>query len=427
MVAPLKLKGSETTGTSDSQNPTIPAGVPVYGIQEMTGTEIADSIIYKILKEFSKIDLAVPKTGDITLLDTVGDNATTDVGDFIDTTRTNAVGTRNAISQLSKVNTTSTSIYQVLTAITGAAIVRPVCWKNGALREMTDEEIFTTIIDPALNKLTNRGLGSYHFSSGAPRDPSTNAILGGTWTSLFSVTDNYKSGQVGSNRVTTTVVEPISGGASVAAGAASISYYVMNASSKNESITYTMWRKTEDASVPSATTPRPLKFVNSAELGKHLTEMTNADILTLLVPFRNAIITSGKGKYTFRATAPTSGVWAKRGDKVEDLLNVLSESNYSWGYARKYTNYYTGYFIHYYTGYFTGYYHTTTTAYYGGRGVTSLGDDYTGVRAKSYTNTYTRADPTTYVNVAVNNYTAPVVSADVLPEITEFLWVKREN
>lgn len=433
MVAPLKLKGSETSGPN-SQNTGYPLGTSIYGIQEMSSTEIQDGIIYRMLKEFAKVNNAAPKTGDITSLDTVGDLATINIGLYVDTNRVYDVGTRAAVNTLNRTTSTETNVYQVLTSVSGT-VTRPVCWRDGAAREMTDQEIFDTIIDPALNRMTNRGLGSYHFSVGTPTDPSGNPVSG-TWNSVFTLSDKYKTGVVSQTSAATFVVvgaayATFGGYAGVyfvpgVQTTTSIASYTVTGSNTPQTTNYTLWRKVEESSPPTSL-PRPLKFANTAERGKHLVEMTNAEILSLLIPFRNAIINTGKGRYLFQESSPTSGTWARRGDAVVDLLNVLSESSYTWGYARTYTRTYTGYYIHYYTGYYTGSYRTQSQAQYGGWTAYYVGDWFSGPRTKWYTTAFVKNDVTGFATAGLTTYTSPVVSAASLVQSTDYLWVKRAN
>jgi hypothetical protein len=156
--------------------------------------------------------------------------------------------------------------------------------------------------------------------------------------------------------------------------------------------------------------------------------MTNAEILSLLIPFRNAIVTGGKGRYLFQQSSPTSGTWAKRGEAIEDLLNILSEGTYSWGYAKKYTTSFTGYYTTYYTGYYTGSYRTTRSGTYNGYGAWSYaGDWFSGPRVKNFATSYVRDKVAGFATAGTTTYTTPVVSALALVQSTDFLWVKRAN
>lgn len=432
MVAPLRLKGSETAGPN-SQNPSYPVGTKIYGLQEMSSSEIQDGIIYRLLKEFAKVDTVTPKTGDITDRDTVGDVANMNVGVFSDTDRVNDVGARAAIATLSRVTTLERNVYQVLNTVSGT-ITRPVCWRDGGAREMTDQEIFDTIIDPALNRMTNRGLGSYHFSNGTPKDPTAGTDLPGTWTSVFELTDKYKTGVVPSTSAATFTTigatrDSQTNEAYFVPGVtttASIAFYTVVGSNTNTTTRYTLWRKTEEASPPT-TLVRPLKFANTSDRGKHLVEMTNAEILSLLIPFRNAIVNNGKGRYLFQQSSPTSGTWARRGDAIVDMLNVLSEGSYTWGYAKTYTNSFTGYYTSYYTGYYTGAYATRTSAFFGGREEEYTGEYFGGPRVKTFAQSYTRNKQAGFAATGMTTYTTAVVSALTLVESTDYLWVKRAN
>ena len=389
----------------------------------MSSTEIADGIIYRMLKEFAKIDRTTPKTGDLTLLDTVGDIATTLTGDYVDTTRTNAVGARGNVTPLSATSSNSTSIYQVLTAVSGN-IVRPLCYDNGTLKEMTDNQIFLSIIEPALNRMTNRGLGSYHFSIGAPTDLN-GTQLPGTWSAVFSLTDRYKTGQIANTSATGFVNN------TVQPPTASVATYTIPAVSVDLTTTYTLWRKTDDTAPSSQ--PRPLKWANTAERGKHITEMTNADILTLLIPFRNAIITDGRGRYRFQETAPTSGTWGRRGDNVQDLLNTIGSGTYTWGYATTFTGAFVGTFTSAYAGLYNRNFTRLREVFFGDDGFWSGGSraTFTGYYATPITKFFTRPENSTvnrnFVRVTLTTSTTPVVSASTLVQGNDYLWVKRSN
>ncbi len=419
---PLRLKGSEQAGPGTT-NSNLAAGTSVYALQEMTASEIIDGVIYRMLREFARIERTTPRTGDLTLLDTVGDIATTLTGDFVDTTRVNAVGARGNVTTISAVSTSTTSIYQVLTSVSGP-IVRPLCYDNGVLKEMSDLQIFQTIIEPALNRMTNRGLGSYHFSVGAPTDLNGDA-LPGTWTAVFSLTDRYKTGNISNTSargfVNNTVQPPT----------ASIATYTVAAASENTSTTYTLWRKTDET--PPTSQLRPLRWANTAERGKHIVEMSNSDILSLLIPFRNAIINDGRGRYRFQETAPTSGTWARRGDNVLDILNTIGTGSYTWGYATTYTGSFTGFFTSTYTGSYTRSFTGTSTAFYGDDGFWSGGSaaTFTGFYTVAIEKTFSRPESSIvnrgYVRTTLQAYTAPIVSADTLVQNNDYLWVKRSN
>jgi hypothetical protein len=420
---PLILKGSEASGPS-TINPSYAAGTPVYGLQEMSQTDVLNGIGYRLLKEFAKIDAAVPKTGDLTKLDTVGNVATTLAGDFVDTTRTLSIGARGNTYDISGVTESTTSVFQVLSAVSGS-YVRPVCYRNGHLEEMTDADILDTIISPLLDSMTNRGLGSYHFSSGTPKDPTSGANLPGTWTEVFSVVDTYKSGNI-SNTSTRTFVDNVTQPPTT-----SIAGYTAAAVSNAASATYTLWRKTDETA--PASMPRPLRFANTTDRGKHLVEMTNTEILTLIIPFRNAIINDGRGRYRFSATAPTAGTWARRGDRITDLLNTIGTGSYTWGYALSYTGAFTGYYTSTYTGYFTAISTNSRTQSFNGSKLGFTQNDvtytsfYSNPIAKYFSKPETSVVNRTYARIVNVAYTTPIVSATTLIQNEDYLWVKRAN
>lgn len=418
---PLRLKGSETSGVG-SANPTLPAGTPVYGLQEMTSSEIDDGIIYPILKEFARTDIAAPKTGELTILDTVGNIATTVVGDYVDTTRVYPVGTRSDVTTLGAYSEVDTTVYQYLTTVT-EDLVRPLCFRNGSIHQMNDTEIMDTIITPALNRMTNRGLGSYHFSTNSPTDLSGNQ-LPGTWTSIFTITDRYKVGNIATNTVQTFIdntIQPPTG--------PSVRTYTTDAASYDTTTRYTLWRKT--AETDPASPRRPLKYANTAERGKHIAEMTNADIIKLVARFRNKIVETGIGKYVFQQNAPSSGTWARRGDRIDDLLNTIGTGSYTWGTTGTSTGLFTGFFSSTYTSTFMGVRAgPARSQYFGdtGGGSTAFFTPYytvTSVRVS------TRPEASTiiksYINVTLLYYTAPVITGTTTIQGTDYLYVKRAN
>lgn len=425
MALPLRLKGPETSGPN-SNNPTINAGVSVYALQEMSTNEVLDGVGYRLLREFAKINAVVPRTGDLTLRDTVGDTPTISTGDYVDTTRVLGVGDRGTFNTLSQIDARAVTIYQVLTPVTGQ-IVRPLCYRDLALREMTDQEIIDNILSPIMDRMTNYGIGSYTFSQTVPRHSTTGADLPGIWSSVFSVNDRYKSGTVPS----TSVVGFVAG-----AGASTRTYNVQP-QNVNQIDTYTLWRKIDDDS-PPAFQPRLLKWANTADRGKHVVEMSSADILTLLIPFRNLIVTDGRGRYKFQNDAPV-GTWGRRGDKIRDLLNAVTETyfqsatiNSSTGFFTRTVNF-TGQRNTSSTGTFTGFY----IRYYNDKRWGFISDDsqrsFTGFYSRNFAGTAptfrTGTTPVAkfFANITINSYQTGVIDNVVFEQGNDYLWVKRAN
>lgn len=93
-----------------------------------------------------------------------------------------------------------------------------------------------------------------------------------------------------------------------------------------------LWRRT-DQSAP--TTVRPLKFQSGVNAG--LKEMSDVDIATLNVNFRNAICNNGIGQYKLQQSSPSPGTWVSVGNTFSDTRQQLASNTY--------TLYYSGYTI----------------------------------------------------------------------------------
>lgn len=435
-------------------------------LREMTDTEIQRTFIIPILKEFAATGgtgtiAATTSSGTGTLLGTwtnrtrvseVGDHGFTGVTNTINTTH-NVYQNLSEVSESSMVrplcfrflvsrSATLTSGSKVVTLssvapiqvgmdvygsgipagtfvesilsntsvqLTKAATLTGTRTLNvrKALHQMTDSEIDTFIITPALDLMVAspssqsgraEGIGTYRLQ-GAASAPSTPP--GGTWTSVYSFVDSFKPfGQT----------------------------------------TIDLWRLTSIDNLP-ALSVRPLKFTYKDEnvIGDEgLQRMSDSDILTLISRFRNKIVSTGKGKYAFQALAPSDGnTWSQRGVGVEDLLNAIDNLTYTRYFTGFYTRTYVGFFYGDYTGFYSGTTfigeYRTASAYQtfgGGRSTRgSLGPWFKGAYAAAYQGAYTRNKITTSgIQVAAEStrdYAGLTVSSTLESIEVDYLWLRQ--
>lgn len=433
MKRPLKLDTSTT---------------PV-SLKEMTDAEITANIILPILQEFAGDEVG---TGTLKV-STVGGTGTL-AGTWSDRTRIRAVGYHGSLAAASQYSTTKYSVYQNLSETNESAMVRPLCFKYAyekigtttrtsttvtlnnttnitvgmdvygtgipantvvlgvtsnsieinnaatstavnttisfrrALVSMSDDDLYTYIIGPALTNMVNQGLGSYYLSSNAPSTPS-----GGTWTSKFSFTDTWRDGS----------------------------------SSK------TVWRLTGLSNIPSISV-RPITFTEKDVnvLGDEgLIEMSDFQIKSLVSRFKNSIVSTGIGQYTFDTLAPsTGGTWSTVGESITDYMNTIVEETY----ARNYTGFYTAYYRKTYFGTYTGQY---VQGSYAGSYAANLGTFGSFIRwGTSYTGSYIRYLPKSYTGSyisyrqeAVDNtftayFTGQTISSSLTSIEQDALWIR---
>jgi hypothetical protein len=238
---------------------------------------------------------------------------------------------------------------------------------NNRMIEMTDAEINTYIIDPALAIMTNGGIGSYFMSNSTPTH-----ISGGTWQQVFTFNDtNYANNVVGQTSI---------------------------------------WRLTN---ITAPTSTRPLFWNGSNKLK----ELDDASLKLLVQRFRNRIGETGVGTYTLQYSPPGYGSWAAVGNSMYDLRSATNVQTYVGGY----TGYYTGMYTGYYSGAYAGTYAGDYNLMYGG----SVGGTYTGNYTGYYTGSYTGYYPHTYAGTYVGGYNGTTIigSNDVASSIA--LWVRR--
>jgi hypothetical protein len=407
---PLRLNGTETR-----QDSTVD-----YTLREMNDTEINNGIIYVMLKEFAKLD-GTFRVGDLTLAESIGNIATTFIGEWIDTNRTYNVGSRGNIAL--QTQEFPVGVYQYLTTVPETGMVRPLTYRDGGIRPMTDAEIFTYIIDPALNRMTNYGIGSYFITTGSASDLSS-GLSAGTWTFLTAFGDSYRTGTESRTSVVSYAQRPT---ASVRSFSADTSRNSLGTT------TYNIYRKTDET--PPSNRVRPLKYANTSQRGKHIVEMTDTDIRTLVNRFRNQIVATTRGTYRFQSARPTGGTWGQRSDTLVDLLNVITQGYYQTGVVYNEVSPITSSFISTYTSSFTGAYvsQTATSQRFFGDG--AFQGDSTVSYFASYSGTYFRTSNRSESSVIYKNYqrasvttsTNIQIGSDTLAENSFVLWTKRSN
>lgn len=391
-----------------------------YKFKEMNDTEINDGIIYVMLTEFAKLD-GTFRVGDITLAESIGNIATTYIGEWIDTNRNYNVGSRGNIALETQENTIG--VYQYLTSVPETGLVRPLTYRNGGIHPMTDAEIFTYIIDPALNRMTNYGLGSYYITTGSASDLSS-GLSAGTWTYLTAFGDTYRTGTESSTSVATYTRRPTASVRSFSADT--------RGNTLGETV-YNVYRKTNET--PPSNRRRPLKYANTSQRGKHIIEMTDTDIRTLVNRFRNQIVATTRGTYRFQSARPSGGTWGQRSDTMQDLLNVITTGYYQTGAVYTDVSPITSSFISTYSSSFTGSYVSQTATRVAYFSDDFLSSDSTASYFASYTGTYFRTSSRSESSIIYKNYqrasvttsTNIQIGSTTLAENSFVLWTKRSN
>ncbi len=305
------------------------------GLQAMSVAEIKNYIAATLTVSFGANSDGTG-TGEINIT-TNNSGAGTAIGTFVDTDRQEATGTHPATGA---VDTVAYYAKQVTAAVAESITNRPLKYDSG-IREMTDGQIDTEILDYAINAMvseTSYTAGQYRLQATAPS--------GGTWVSRYTLTD-------------------------VANGGNTTTY---------------LWQKTAGTSL-SDSNLKPLKLINT----KDVKEMSSAEILQMLPNFRNRIIDSGVGTYKIQAAAPTSGgTWVQMGDEFSDTREQVVSQNYAGNYSgdRTYSGNYVGNYVGTFATGFTGNYAGNRN--YSGNYVGNYSGNYAGNRnyAGNYAGSY---------------------------------------
>ncbi|NBO69826.1 hypothetical protein EBV26_04980 [bacterium] len=302
------------------------------GLQAMSVAEIKNYIAQTLTVSFGANSDGTG-TGELNIT-TNNTGAGTAIGTFVDTDRQEATGTHPATGAF---DTITYYAKQVTAAATESITNRPVKFDNG-IREMTDSQIDTEILDYAINAMVSETAytaGQYRLQATAP--------VGGTWVSRYTLTD-------------------------VANGGNTTTY---------------LWQKTAATSL-SDSNLRPLKLINT----KDIKEMSSAEILQMLPSFRNRIIDNNVGTYKIQSSAPVGGTWVQMGDEFADTREQVTPQNYAGNYVGSYAGTFAG--SRNYTGTYAGAYSGSYANNFSGGyvGPANYSGTYTGNFTGTYTGTY---------------------------------------
>lgn len=295
---PLKVKATGSPITSAN----------ISGLQTMTDAEVKNYIANVITEKFAAVTNGTG-TAEINIT-TDNSGSGTSIGSFVDTNRTESIGTHPASG-----STTSTTYYakQVTSAASESITNRPLAW-DSHLEEMSDGDI-DGVMDLCIEAMVAESsytAGQYKLQASAPS--------GGTWVSRYTLTDTAQGGNT---------------------------------------VTY-LWQKTVASSSPNSDYT-PLRVYN----GSNCKQMTESEIEQLLPNFRNRIIDTGIGTYKLQSSAPSGGTWVQMGNEFSDTREQVSPQNYAGNYSGNFTGNYSGNYggvVNYsgtYSGNFSGNYSGT--------------------------------------------------------------------
>lgn len=302
------------------------------GLQAMSTDEIKNYIAQTLTVSFGANSDGTG-AGELNIT-TNNSGSGTSIGTFVDTDRQEATGTHPATGA---VDTVTYYAKQVSAAATESITNRPLKY-DGGIREMTDGQIDTEILDYAINAMvseTSYTAGQYRLQGSAPS--------GGTWIARYTLTD-------------------------VANGGNTTTY---------------LWQKTAATSL-SDSNLKPLKLIDT----KDVKEMSSSEILQMLPNFRNRIIDSGIGTYKIQSSAPVSGTWVQMGDEFADTREQVTPENYVGNYVGSYAGTYAGsrtYSGNYAGGYSGSYANNFSGGYVG---PANYSGTYTGNFTGNYSGTY---------------------------------------
>ena len=316
----LRIKSSATPVSSAN----------MQGLQAMSVNEIKNYVANILTVSFGA-NADGTGTGEINI--TTNNSGTgTAIGTFVDTDRQEATGTHPATGD---VDTVTYYAKQVSAAATESITNRPIKYSTDRIKEMTDSEIDTELLDYAISAM----VAETTYTAGQYKLPAT-APSGGTWVSRYTLTD-------------------------VANGGNTLTY---------------LWQKTAATTTPD-TSLKPLKLIDT----KDIKEMSSSEILQMLPSFRNRIIDSGAGTYKIQSTAPSPGTWVQLGDSTTDTREEISPTNYAGNYVGNFSGNYAGGYVGpaNYSGGYSGTYQNNFSGGYVGPA------NYSGTYTGNFTGNYT--------------------------------------
>jgi hypothetical protein len=347
---PLKVKATGSPITSAN----------ISGLQTMTDAEVKNYIANVITEKFAAVTDGTG-TAEINIT-TNNSGAGTSIGTFVDTTRTESIGTHPATGAVS---TTTYTAKQVTAAAAESITNRPLAW-DSRLEEMVDGDIDSTmdLCIAAMVEESAYTAGQYKLQATAPS--------GGTWVSRYTLTDTAQGGNT---------------------------------------VTY-LWQKTVSSSLPTADLT-PLRVFN----GGNCKQMTEAEIEQMLPVFRNRIIETGIGTYKIQSDAPSGGTWVQTGNTFSDTREEVTPQNYAGNYSGNFTGNYSGTYggvANYsgsrtysstYASNFSGNYVGNYTGSYGGAVNYSGSRNYSGNYVSYSTTNYSGAYSQNFTGTYSSNYT----------------------
>lgn len=368
-MQPLRVKASGTPISSSNYQ----------GLQQATDAEINQYISYVITNKFAS-DWDGTGTAELNM-DTANALSGSSIGTFVDTQRTEAIGTHPASG-----TTTSTTYYfkQVTSAASESITNRPLGYDANSFTEFTDSELDTDILDKVIEDMvteTDYTVGQFALAASSPS--------GGTWTSRYTITDNHLDG----------------------------------------SNTIYLWQKTAPTSSANSD-------LTSLTYDGGIKMMTAAQIEQMVPNFRNRIVndygtTPGIGCYLLQASTPSeTGTWTQMGDVAgfSDTRHEVQASTYQGSFTGTFSQEFSGDFVgtaeyvDTYSGEYTGEY----AVFYSGYAGTYFSGTYTGEYTGNYTGaaTYTGAYTGNFDGSFTGDFTSDVVKASTETVSTVKLWLR---
>ncbi len=310
MAGPITLKAGSYPAAADG----------LEGFIELTSAEIKNQVAGVITKHFAD---NTDGSGTAELNVVQGGSAGGDeIGTFTNRESDQTVG-QHPVTQ-----TTTDTVHrfnQISATASESGQINPLRWTGESVEQATDTELDTEVLDLCITAMCAEDantVGQYKIETSSPS--------GGTWTSRYTIAETQVDGT-------------------------DVNYY--------------LWQKT--APTTDAGTNEDLLLKVDTDTGS-VTEMTAANIQTLLPAFRNRIMAGGVGKYLLQTGAPSAtGTWVQMGATMTDQLKDVASVNYAGDYTGSYSGSYQRFFAGFLNANYTGSYSGTYTGYYAGNTIQS--------------------------------------------------------